>query len=311
MKRLLPSLLLAAVMLPPAARADGPTYESVWEPTDPGIAYAFAGSLLRRAGSPGILEDYTVAAQLTAKNGAGVDQWAFGVAAEAWALPGSRSILVGVEAAVINEEPANAYPKIAISAVMKNRADGGVDPGAPLNASSVAVWVSAQPGTGFERGLVFDRDALADRSHPHPQGRVTALRSGNPPAGAPRGAGRRRDRPVRAPLHRRGVAAGLAAGAHPAVLPWRRRRAAPPHRTACASAMRPAGRRRPGTRRGRCARCRGRGAAYRPIIRFGSHSAISGKMVSTAMVPNISSTNGNEPLSTVVSGTSGATPFST
>jgi hypothetical protein len=170
MKRLLPSLLLAAVMLPPAARADGPTYESVWEPTNPGIAYAFAGSLLRRAGSTGILEDYTVAAQLTAKNGAGVDQWAFGVAAEAWALPGSRSILVGVEAAVINEEPANAYPKIAISAVMKNRADGGVDPGAPLNAGSVAVWVSAQPGTGFERGLVFDRDALA-----MPGGRPAAI----------------------------------------------------------------------------------------------------------------------------------------
>jgi len=111
-----------------------------------------------------------VAAQLTAKNGAGVDQWAFGVAAEAWALPGSRSILVGLEAAVINEESANVYPKIAINAVMKNRADGGVDPGAPLNANSVAVWVSAQPGTGFERGLVFDRDALA-----MPDGRPAAI----------------------------------------------------------------------------------------------------------------------------------------
>jgi hypothetical protein len=108
----------------------------------------------------GVLRDFTVAAQLTAQNGPGVHQWAFGAAAEAWALPGSRSILVGVESAVINEEPTNLYPKIAVNAVMKNRADGGVDPGAAMNANSVAVWVSAQPGTGFERGLVFDRDAL-------------------------------------------------------------------------------------------------------------------------------------------------------
>ena len=101
-----------------------------------------------------------MAAQLTAQNGAGVHQWAFGVAAEAWALSGSRSILVGVESAVINEEPTNPYPKIAVNAVMKNRADGGVDPGTAMNANSVAFWVSAQPGTGFERGLVFDRDSL-------------------------------------------------------------------------------------------------------------------------------------------------------
>ena len=101
-----------------------------------------------------------MAAQLTAKNGAGVHQWAFGVAAEAWALAGSRSILVGVESAVINEEPTNLYPKIAVNAVMKNREDGGVDPGVAMNANSVAFWVSAQPGTGFERGLAFDRDAL-------------------------------------------------------------------------------------------------------------------------------------------------------
>ena len=160
MMRNLLSVLFAVVALMPPARADQPPYVSIWEPSQPGIAYAFAGSLRRSAGSSEILRDYTVAAQLTAQNGAGVDQWAFGVAAEAWALPGSRSILVGVESAVINEEPTNLYPKIAMNAVMKNREDGGVNPGAAMNANSIAFWVSAQPGTGFERGLVFDRDSL-------------------------------------------------------------------------------------------------------------------------------------------------------
>jgi hypothetical protein len=150
-----------AVTFATSARADPPPYYAVWSPTAPGIGYGFAASLTRSAGSPDALQDFTVGAQLTARNAAGVNQWAFGAATEAWALPGSRSLLIGVEAAVINEEPANQYPKIALSAVMKNRADGGVDPGAPLNASSIAYWVSAQPGTGFERGLVFDRDSLA------------------------------------------------------------------------------------------------------------------------------------------------------
>jgi hypothetical protein len=160
-KRTLVAVLLGALACPLPAAADPQSYVSVWEPAEPGIAYAFAGSLTRSAGSADPLQDFTVAAQLTAKNGPGVHQWAFGAATEAWALPGSRSILVGVEAAVINEEPTNGYPKIAINAVMKNRADGGEDPGAPLNANSVALWVAAQPGTGFERGVVFDRDSLA------------------------------------------------------------------------------------------------------------------------------------------------------
>jgi len=159
-KRILVGVLLGALACTTPAAADPQSYVSVWEPTEPGIAYAFAGSLLRSAGSADVLQDYTVAAQLTAKNGPGVHQWAFGAATEAWALPGSRSILVGVEAAVINEEPTNTYPKIAVNAVMKNRADGGENPGAPMNANSVALWVAAQPGTGFERGVVFDRDSL-------------------------------------------------------------------------------------------------------------------------------------------------------
>jgi len=170
MKRILSSVLFAVFALSSAAQAGPPSFMSVWEPAEPGIAWGFAGSLRRGSGSSAILQDFTVAAQLTAQNGPGVHQWAFGAAAEAWALPGSRSILVGVEAAVINEEPTNVYPKIAVNAVIKNRADRGVDPGTPMNANSIAFWVSAQSGTGFERGLVFDRGSLVT-----PTGRPVAI----------------------------------------------------------------------------------------------------------------------------------------
>jgi hypothetical protein len=170
MKLAIASLLFAAAALAPVARADPPPYVAVWQPTQPGLANAFVGGLHRIGGSAESLRDFTVAAQFTAQNGAGVHQWAFGLASEAWALPGSRSILVGIESAVINEEPTNAYPKIAVNAVMKNRADQGVDPGAASNANSIAFWISAQTGTGFERGLVFDRNALA-----MPAGRPAAI----------------------------------------------------------------------------------------------------------------------------------------
>ena len=81
-------------------------------------------------------------------------------------LRGVGATGLALESAVINEEPTNTYPKIANNAVMKNRADGAANPGAPLNANSIAYWITAQPGTGFERGLVFDRDSIvatADR----------------------------------------------------------------------------------------------------------------------------------------------------
>jgi len=160
MKRILFAAGFAVLALSPAAQADPPPYVSVWEPTMPGVAWAFAGLLRRTGGSSEPLRDFTVSAQFVAQNGPGIHQWAFGLASEAWALPGSRSILVALESAVINEEPANVYPKIANNAVMKNRADGGADPGQPMNANSIAYWVTAQPGTGFERGLVFDGTSL-------------------------------------------------------------------------------------------------------------------------------------------------------
>ena len=146
--------------VPPDPSANPHSFITVWSPTAPGYAASFFTEATRTAGSSAPLQDFTVAAQLVAKNGPGVHQWAFGVAAEAWAQPGSRSVLVGLEAAVINEEPGNLYPKIANNAVMKNRADGGANPGQPMNTNSIAYWVTAQPGTGFERGLVFDGVSL-------------------------------------------------------------------------------------------------------------------------------------------------------
>ncbi len=153
-----------AAAVPPDPAANPNSFITVWSPVKPGYAASFFTEATRTAGSAAALQDFTVAGQLVAKNGSGVHQWAFGVAAEAWAQPGSRSVLVGLESAVINEEPSNVYPKIANNAVMKNRADGGADPGAPLNANSIAYWITAQSGTGFERGLVFDRISLKTAS---------------------------------------------------------------------------------------------------------------------------------------------------
>ncbi len=159
--------LLAAATF---AGAEPPPYYAIYETTAPGIAFGFAASVLRTGGSPLPLQDYSVGALFSTRNGPGVQQWAFGAATEAWALPGSRSVLVGIESAVINQEPANLYPKVANNAVMKNRGDGAPDPGAAMNANSIAYWITGQPGTGFERGVVFDTDALA-----MPGGRPAAI----------------------------------------------------------------------------------------------------------------------------------------
>jgi len=164
MKGEVTSTLWVMIMAATVARADPPPYFSIYSTAQPGYAYGFGASVLRSGGSLVPLRDFTVAAQLSARNGPGVNQWAFGAATEAWAMPGSRSILVGLESAVINEEATNTYPKIANNAVMKNRADGQTDPGSPMNANSIAYWITAQPGTGFERGLVFDTDSLVMRS---------------------------------------------------------------------------------------------------------------------------------------------------
>ena len=129
-------------------------------PAAPGTAIGVAADMLRTRGGVD-LTDHSVGALISVRHPATVHQFAMGVATEAWALPGSLSVLAGLESAVVNEEPSNGYRKVAVNAVMKNRADGGPAPRMPQNTNSIAYWVTAQPGTGFERGLVFDRDSLA------------------------------------------------------------------------------------------------------------------------------------------------------
>lgn len=69
---------------------------------------------------------------------------------------------------MINQEPL-PLPKVANNVVMKNRGDGAADPGQPMNANSIAYWITAQPGTGFERGLVFGTGALAMQGEGRPR----------------------------------------------------------------------------------------------------------------------------------------------
>jgi hypothetical protein len=151
-------MLLPLAALAPFAPAQ--PYSTEWTLNTPGLGCSICTGLTRTGGSSEPLLDFTVAALLSATNGPGVDQWAFGAATAAGAQPGSQSILVAFESAVINEEPTNPYPKIANNAVIKNRADGRADPGQPMNANSIAYWITAQPGTGFERGLVFHTQSL-------------------------------------------------------------------------------------------------------------------------------------------------------
>lgn len=129
-------------------------------PAAAGDALGIAVDMLRTRGGTD-LTDHSVGALVSVRHASTVHQFAMGVVTQAWALPGSLSLLVGFESAVVNEEPSNPYRKVAVNAVMKNRADTGSAPPLPQNANSIAYWVTAQPGTGFERGLVFDRDSLA------------------------------------------------------------------------------------------------------------------------------------------------------
>jgi len=155
MKRLLLLALLAAA--PACAQV-----KSVWFPTNEFLGYSFGGRV-DRTYVPGLApySVYTIGALLGAHNTAGVDQWVFGIATEAISQLGSRSVIVGIEATAVNMEPLNFMPKIANNAVFKNRLDGAPAPSAPMNANSIAYWITAQPGTGFERGLVFHDGSLA------------------------------------------------------------------------------------------------------------------------------------------------------
>ena len=154
------ALLALALLVSPAVHALETFAHRIEPRPNSHYAFGYAADMLRTSGR-GELEDQTIGGIFSVRHPAGIHQWAIGAVTQVWGLPGSRSLLVGFESGVVNEEASNPHPKIAFNAVYKNRSDLGKSPGAPYNAHSIAYWVSAQPGTGFERGLVFDRDSLA------------------------------------------------------------------------------------------------------------------------------------------------------
>ncbi len=145
-----------------AAMYQGP-YLSLWSPTTRDTSYLYAGWLQRSSddGAPAHTV-LSVGAQFGVANAAGVHQIVFGVAAEAWSMPGSLSMLTGIEASTINLEPNNFYRKISLWSTFKNRADDQywTPPAQPMNVDSQALRIESQPGTGFERGIVFAQYSL-------------------------------------------------------------------------------------------------------------------------------------------------------
>ena len=134
-----------------------------WNPTGRDAAYLFAGLVDRTtAGGAPDWTVLTVGAQFNAINRSGVNQVVFGLATEAWAEQGSFSMLTGLEATTINREPANPWRKISLWSTFKNRPDTEYfTPLAdPANMGSQALRIESQPGTGFERGIVFAPTAL-------------------------------------------------------------------------------------------------------------------------------------------------------
>lgn len=74
-----------------------------------GIAYLYAGMVALDTPSSTPHAELAVGAQLNAAALPGSHQIVFGTATEAWAMPGSLSMLVGLEATAINMEPANPW----------------------------------------------------------------------------------------------------------------------------------------------------------------------------------------------------------
>lgn len=135
---------------------------SQWTHYGGGIAYLFAGNVTLDAPSSPPQTQIAVGAQLNAIATGSTQQIIFGTATEAWALPGSQSILTGLEATTINMEPTNPWQKVGLWATYKTRPDAAywdapLDPG---NINSQAVRIESQPGTGFERGIVLGHHSL-------------------------------------------------------------------------------------------------------------------------------------------------------
>jgi hypothetical protein len=131
---------------------------SMWNAASKDIGYAFAGHVERftdQGAKPWSV--LTVGAQINAVNHSGVNQIVFGIATEAWAGFGSFSMVTGIEATAINREPDNPWRKISMWSTFKNRPDTEyfTPPSDPANMNAQALRIESQPGTGFERGIVF------------------------------------------------------------------------------------------------------------------------------------------------------------
>ena len=127
-------------------------------PAGTDIGYGFAGVVERfsdRGAKPWSV--LTVGAQINATNHWGVNQVAFGIATEAGADFGSFSAVTGIEATAANREANNPWRKISMWATFKNRPDTeySMPPVDPANMNAQALRIESQPGTGFERGIVF------------------------------------------------------------------------------------------------------------------------------------------------------------
>jgi len=136
---------------------------SEWKAVRGDAAYLFAGQVDRAtAGGAPDWTVLTVGAQINAINRRGVHQVVFGIATEAWAEQGSFSMLTGLEATTINREPGNPWRKISIWSTFKNRPDTEyfTPLSDPANMGSQAMRIESQPGTGFERGIVFAPNSL-------------------------------------------------------------------------------------------------------------------------------------------------------
>jgi hypothetical protein len=149
---------------------DAPRFAS-WTHQGGGIAYLFAGTVTLDTPHARNHTELAVGAQLNAYATKGSNQIVFGIATEAWAHPGSHSMLTGIEATAINMEPDNPYRKIAFWSTFKTRADVYYDdvPSDPANMNAQALRIESQPGTGFERGIVLSKYSLhPSRNVPRP-----------------------------------------------------------------------------------------------------------------------------------------------
>lgn len=142
-----------------------------WTHQGGGIAYLFAGTVTLDTPRAAPHTELAVGAQLNAYANPGSHQIVFGIATEAWSLPGSLSMLTGLEATTINMEPNNPWRKVALWSTYKTRPDTLYDqvPADPANLNAQALRIESQPGTGFERGIVLSKHSLhASRAEPRP-----------------------------------------------------------------------------------------------------------------------------------------------